>query len=98
MVLEDGEVADALLGAWWKVEGDGPVSGNLSRHLIASGCWTELEVVLCDVRWTLRRYEMGVERHLIWTLNDFSLPKVDRKSTEFASCTQRSKVVGPNCD
>ena len=43
----------------WKVEDDGYVCENLSRHLAASGCWTELEALVCDVRWTLRRFEMG---------------------------------------
>ena len=59
LVLEDGEVPGARTEAWWKVKDDGHVSGNLSRHLIASGCWPELEALVCDVRWTLRRYEMG---------------------------------------
>ena len=59
LVLEDGEVTEAHPGAWWKLKDDGHLYGNLSRHLIASGCWTELEALVCDVRWTLRRYEMG---------------------------------------
>ena len=46
-------------GVWWKIEDDGHISANLSRHLIASGHWTELEALLYDVRCTLRRYEMG---------------------------------------
>ena len=58
-VLEDGKVMGARSEAWWKMKDDGHVSTNLSRHLIASGCCTELEALLCDVRWTLRRYDMG---------------------------------------
>ena len=60
LALEDREVIRTGGGAWWKIENDGHISANLSRHLIASGCWTELEAILCDVRWTLRRYEMGL--------------------------------------
>ena len=58
-VLEDGKVMETGSGAWWKMEDDGHLSTNLSRHLVASGYWKELEALLCDVRWTLRRYEMG---------------------------------------
>ena len=46
LVLGDGEVTEAGSGAWWKVKDDGHVSGNLSRHLTASGYWTELEAPL----------------------------------------------------
>ena len=46
-------------GGRWNTEDDGHISRNLSRHLIARGCWTELEALLCDARWTLRRHEMG---------------------------------------
>ena len=58
-VLEDGKVTETRSRAWWNMEGDGYISRNLSRHLIASRCRKELEALLCDVRWTLRRYEMG---------------------------------------
>ena len=58
-VLEDGRVIETSSVAWWKMEDDGHISRNLSRHLIASGCRKELETLLCDVRWTLRRCEMG---------------------------------------
>ena len=50
LVLEDVEVKDARPGAWWKVKDDGYASGNLSRHLIASGSWTELEALVCGFR------------------------------------------------
>ena len=58
-VLEDSKVMERGSGAWWKMEDDGHISRNLSRHLIASGCRKELETLLCDVRWTLRRCEIG---------------------------------------
>ena len=49
LALEDGEVIGTGGGAWWKMEDDGHISANLSRHLIASGRWTELEALLCEV-------------------------------------------------
>ena len=58
-VLQEGEVVETDSIAWWKMEDDGHISRNLARHLIASGRSTELETLLCDVRWTLCRYEMG---------------------------------------
>ena len=48
-VLEGGKVIRAGGGGWWKIEDDGHTYANLSSHLIASGCWTELEVLLCDI-------------------------------------------------
>ena len=45
--------------AWWKMEHDGTVFGNLSNHLIASGRWTELEALLSDIRCLLRQHEIG---------------------------------------
>ena len=59
LTLEGGKVTETGVTAWWKVEDDGYVSENLSRHLVASGSCIELEALLNDVRWTLRRYEMG---------------------------------------
>ena len=58
-ILEDVKVMETGSGAWWKIEDDEHIYINLSRHLMASGSWTELEELLCDVQWTLRRYEMG---------------------------------------
>ena len=58
LVLEGGKVIGTGGRACSKMEDDGHIPANLSRHLIVSGCWTELEALLCDVRWTLRRYEM----------------------------------------
>ena len=49
LVLEDTEVTDARAEAWQKGKDNECVPGNLSRHLIASGPWTELEAVVCDV-------------------------------------------------
>ena len=37
----------------------GSLYENLSRHLVASGLTIELEALLCDVRWTLRRCRIG---------------------------------------
>ena len=57
--LEDGKEMETQSMDWWEVKDDGYVYENLSRHLVASGCWTGLEALVSDVRWTLRRFEMG---------------------------------------
>ena len=59
MTLEDDEEMETQPKDWWNVKDDGCVYENLSRHLVASGLSIELEALLCDVRWTLRRYEVG---------------------------------------
>ena len=59
LTLDDSNATETHLASWWKVQDDGYVSENLSRHLVASGSLKQLEMLLSDVRWTLRRYEMG---------------------------------------
>ena len=44
---------------WWNVKDHGCIYENLSRHLVASGLSIELEALLCNVRWTLRRHKIG---------------------------------------
>ena len=36
LIIEDDKVIKTRSGAWWKIEDDGSISRNLSRHLIAS--------------------------------------------------------------
>eukprot|EP00171_Calliarthron_tuberculosum_P012731 IDg12731t1 len=47
------------VGAWWDVEDDSYIMGNLSRHLIESGRVSELQALMCDVRWLGRRKHTG---------------------------------------
>ena len=59
LTLKDGKEVETDQKDWGNVEDDGCVYVNFSRHLVASGLRIELETLLCDVRWTLRRYGMG---------------------------------------
>ena len=58
--LQDDKEMGTQPKDWWNVKDDGCVYQILSRHLVASGLSVELEALLCDVRWTLRRYKIGV--------------------------------------
>ncbi len=44
---------------WWRLKNSVYLYGNLSRHMVNSGRREELANLLCDVRWTLRRFEIG---------------------------------------
>lgn len=44
---------------WWSVNDDGYILQNLARHLMKSGYQEELKELLCDIRWTLKRSEVG---------------------------------------
>ena len=59
LTLEDEKEMETQPKDWWNVKDDGYVYENLSRHLVASGLRIELEALLCDVRWTLRQFEIG---------------------------------------
>ena len=70
------------------------MSGNLSSHLIGSDYWTELETLLCDVRCTLKQYDMDG-----WATLDLDFERLSayQFGSELVNCTRCSKVVGPNC-
>ncbi len=44
---------------WWRLKNGGYIYGNLSRHMVKCGRRQELANLLADVRWTLRRVEVG---------------------------------------
>ena len=60
LTLEDDEEIETQPKDWWNVKDDGQVYENLSRHIVASGFSIELEALLCEVEWILRRFEIGV--------------------------------------
>ena len=45
--------------AWWELKDDGYIFDSLSRHLVSSGMYPELELLLFDAHWTLTRMKIG---------------------------------------
>eukprot|EP00171_Calliarthron_tuberculosum_P001520 IDg1520t1 len=53
------EEVDEKCRPWWDVVDDGYVFAHLSRHLALCDASRELEFLLCDIRWTMRRMKFG---------------------------------------
>ncbi len=44
---------------WWRLKDNGYIYSNLSRHMVKCGQRQALATLLSDVRWTLRRVDVG---------------------------------------
>ncbi len=47
------------LAEWWRLKDNGYIYSNLSRHMVKCGQRQALATLLSDVRWTLRRVDVG---------------------------------------
>ena len=45
--------------SWWTLPDDGYAYENVTRHLVGGGECTQLEALLCDCRWSVRRMDIG---------------------------------------
>ena len=79
-----------MLDEWWRLKSSGYIFGNLSRHMVKCGRRQALANLLSDVRWTLRRVEVG---GWVALKTDFELLLADGDDAEFAEIKQIYQVL-----
>ena len=84
-----GEETPAL-GEWWRLKNSHYIYENLSRHLVNSGRRQALANLLSDVRWTLRRVEIG---GWVALKMDFELLLEERRYAEFADVRKVYEIL-----